>query len=648
VLGLGGDDQPLKMGHLILFLIIGFWQAVAHAQPPVSLIEQAFAIDARAQFSVEELEDVAFQPYEGNLRRGFQDGVIWIRLNIGDTGDGVKPESQQRVLRVGPNNLERIELYVQSQGQWRQQVRGALVPQNSRDCPDDLHCFFLGEQFSETSTLYLRIAHPGFLLTQIEVLSLEALPQAVAKRTRGLTASLVVALALLVFALALLLGDRSALLLVYCGFQTSVILFIASYNGVLAAALPHVSGETLNACNYFFYVLRVAMSGALAWTVLRPHQTSRLFHIGGLSVLVVCVINAILIFLGEVQLGLKSSLLLISLIPVWYLYGTLTAKSISTTLRLVLFAGACVYLIMLAMGLLLAFGTPAVALDSGLIKQIADWRLNGFVVGLLFFAVTMMERSRQKRAKAEELVVLRHQAMDAQARQAELDDRSKLIDMLTHELKNPLSTIRFALASLRRSVMGTSELKRIQSIDLSARRMDGLIERVASFSKLERTALPSSAAPVDIAAMLQELLTDVADPDQWEVHVQKGAALRSDKQMLWAILDNLISNAGKYSLPGHKIRIGAWVAEDVSVSGGTEKAEKVPVVNIEVSNHVAFDALPEASRLFKRFYRHTNVLDKDGMGLGLSVAKSAAEKIGASIAYRQDRGQVFFTLTVPT
>jgi len=62
-----------------------------------------------------------------------------------------------------------------------------------------------------------------------------------------------------------------------------------------------------------------------------------------------------------------------------------------------------------------------------------------------------------------------------------------MINMLTHELKNPLGTIRFAIASLKRNVFADSDsLQRVKRIDDSVERMNELIEHVALSNKIDR------------------------------------------------------------------------------------------------------------------------------------------------------------------
>lgn len=625
------------MARFLLLLALSLWQTLVQAHVASPVLERAMLHDP-GNLSIEQAAASGFRPYTGQLGAGFQTGAMWIRLTVARPDDAHDEAHRHWILRVGPHYLERIELYTQTGGQWQRQVRGALLPDASRHCPDDRHCFTLPVSADGPSTAYLRIEHRGFLAAQVDVLSPEALAPAVAERTRGLTASLTMALGLLVLGLVLLAVDRSILLLAYCSFQLTVVLFIASNAGLPAKVFPSASGETLNLFNHMLYALRGAMTTGLAWAFLRPYRPARAHQAVGQLLLALCGANTLLIALGQVQLGLKGSLLSIAVVPVWHLHGTLTARAMPRVLRGIMFAGTSVAVVMLVLGLYLAFGQDPAIPKTSFISQIADWRLNGFAVGMLFFLVTLLERTHQKRMRERELESLRLQAIAASAQQAKLEERSGLIDMLTHELKNPLGTIRFALASLRPSVDHPQGLKRIQSIDLSARRMDDLIERVASLSKVERTPPSASPAEVDAAGLVQEMLADLPQSAGWEVHVHPGTRLRCDRQLLWVILENLVSNADKYAQPGGPIRIEVFPERDASADA---------MVRFEISNPVDPGCVPDESRLFERYYRHPQVQDKAGMGIGLSVVKSALQKIQGAIAYRHEQGRVFFTVRVP-
>jgi len=273
---------------------------------------------------------------------------------------------------------------------------------------------------------------------------------------------------------------------------------------------------------------------------------------------------------------------------------------------------------------------------AGFVNSATDWRLNGVIYGLILFLIVLSEQRLSNAARLAELEKLRSSSEQARANEDKLSERRALIDMLTHELKNPLGTIRFALASLKRKITGDNDsLHRIQRIDASVNRMDDLIEHVARSNKIERTEVMNQPESIAAADIVHELIQEYSDVDRFEVSIQDRAAFKADRQMLIVILENLMSNAHKYAAVDEKIKVTVTTEADAGTTC------------LEISNAVAEDQEPDESRLFERYYRHPSVQNQPGMGIGLSLVQSAAQKIGAGVLYRKENQRVIFTVRIP-
>ena len=623
------------MIRLILFLSLAFWQLTAFSFAKPLVLESAYFKDSSSALTLEQARTAPFQVYQGSLGLGFEPSAVWVRLTLSPATAAPDGRAAEVVLQVGPHHLERIDLFVQTGGQWTQKTRGALFTTAANVSPDGMHNFELTLTSAEPTQVFLRMEHTGFLVTQTGVLLKADFPQAMAKRVRAITVSMVLALSLLGLGLTFYILDRSLLLLVYCGFQLVVVLFVASLSGFLALALPSASPEVLTGLNRLFFVLRVSMTVVLAWALLKPHKLKPLYLRGIQLLLVVCALNVVMLFMGEVRPALRSILVVFTVLPLWHLYGIWTATDLPVQQRRLLTLGSVVYLALVLVGVWLNLTEAGWLPGVGPVKQVLDLRLNGVAVGVVFFGITMLEHRAQKKRVAQEVESLREQALQSRAQQAELDERSSLIDMLTHELKNPLGTVRFALASLKQQAHDHKDwLMRLQSIELSTKRMDELIERVVHFNKMEKVMATANPTAMDAGELIQDLLHEVSRPDQWQLEVEPETTFCCDRQLLTVILDNLMTNASKYSVREHPICIKVS-RQDAQLS------------RVEISNHVDPLSIPEESRLFDRYYRHPQTHNQPGMGLGLSVVKTTAQKISAQVSYRQGDGQVFFTLLVP-
>jgi signal transduction histidine kinase len=139
-----------------------------------------------------------------------------------------------------------------------------------------------------------------------------------------------------------------------------------------------------------------------------------------------------------------------------------------------------------------------------------------------------------------------------------------------------------------------------------------------------------------VQPLIEDLLRPYASTHHFELDLEPGLMLRSDRLMLTTLVENLISNACKYSLDQ---RVSLSVRRDPSAQGAG-------VARIVVANRVAADTDPDAERLFERYYRHPAMSDRPGTGMGLHIAQSAATKIGATLRYSVTDNVVTFEVSM--
>ena len=216
----------------------------------------------------------------------------------------------------------------------------------------------------------------------------------------------------------------------------------------------------------------------------------------------------------------------------------------------------------------------------------------------------------------------------------QLKDQMALIDMLTHELKTPLSTIKFAISSLKRTALALGEsMARIQNIDASVRRMDALIEHVAMSNQIERHEVSTDLKMISAADLMHEVLQEYPAMDRFDVDIEDGATFHAPPLFLNLIVENLVANAFKYASDGH-VRIK--IVQDPELWTG-----------FQISNRVSEDTQPDEDRLFERYYRHPLFQNLPGMGIGLSLVHLAAKKTGATVHYQRQGQEVTFEVRFP-
>jgi signal transduction histidine kinase len=139
---------------------------------------------------------------------------------------------------------------------------------------------------------------------------------------------------------------------------------------------------------------------------------------------------------------------------------------------------------------------------------------------------------------------------------------------------------------------------------------------------------------------LKELLTSAVDLQ--EIHRQKKSLkvivqcpanlrLTTDSKILNEIISNLISNAYKYSLQGGGVQV---VAKKID--------KKIHIIITDTGLGIPED---EQSRLFTKFFRASNVIDKkeEGSGIGLYMVYSLVKILGGTISYdsEENKGTTF-------
>ena len=191
---------------------------------------------------------------------------------------------------------------------------------------------------------------------------------------------------------------------------------------------------------------------------------------------------------------------------------------------------------------------------------------------------------------------------------------------VTHELKNPLASLRSAVDSLDK--VEDPELRRqlIEVVRSDVVRLDRLIVDIAEVSRLDAELSRARFEPVDLGGLLESLL-DLWRPRGGERDVRLAfarprvgsAVILGDEARLARAIDNIVDNAISFSPPGGLVEIGA------AHLGGEV------VIAVEDQGK----GVPEEAReaIFRRF--HSVRPESDGFGrhsgLGLAIAKATVE-----------------------
>jgi signal transduction histidine kinase len=632
--------MTLFIRQLVWFFCGALLAFASQAQSLRYSVDKSFLLNAPESLTVNQLPQQTFLPYQYDLHLGFQDKPVWLRFDIKpleqtpSLQDARLAADSQMILRLAPYQLDTIEVYEPKAGDWVVQKVGDRVDMPQRICPDDTHCLALSSPPDQPVTLFVKAFQRGVFSVRAEVLPFKELSKAVSSGSSRNSASIAIAGSLLFMALVLLMMDRNMLLFTFSCFQAVVVVFILCTTGRLQLLLPDVPATFFDNLTHHLFSLRVLMFILLGWASLAQYNPPKRYQHFVFGLLFLLVISNVLIQWGEIQWAISTYLLATSLNLLVQWYGISTSSSMPKRIKVLLIFSYVVYMIVLVGALLVIFGQLMPLATSNFVNSYADWRTNGGPAGIIIFLIVIIQQAERKVATSQVIGKLSLEAAKSQANHEKLTERQTLIDMLTHELKNPLGTIRFALASLKKqSPADQDALTRVSRMDRSVERMNELIEHVAHSNKIDRFELTSEKETFDADELIDELTADQQSDRRFDIQIEDGVTFHTHRHMLSVVLENLISNACKYEDRRLPIRITVTCQTQATV--------------VEIANSIDPSIRPDESKLFDRYYRHDGVQSLPGMGIGLSLVLAAAEKIQAHVSCHIEDDFIIFKVEVP-
>lgn len=245
-------------------------------------------------------------------------------------------------------------------------------------------------------------------------------------------------------------------------------------------------------------------------------------------------------------------------------------------------------------------------------------------------------RSEVERRKAAE-----KEAKKSLEQEKELGElKSRFVTMASHEFRTPLSGILSSAALISKYLEKGNEEKiksHLDKVNLSVHNLTGILNDFLSLEKLESQSVQLNIEDLNLCLLFKELIPafdSLLKPGMEIKVICPEVALKTDKTMLTTVINNLVSNAIKYSITDSTIT--------VKCEHQTERV-KIEVIDEGIG-------IPEKDRkhLFDRFFRAGNVENISGTGLGLNIVKKQIEILGGKVSYRPNKVQgSIFTIQIP-
>ena len=224
------------------------------------------------------------------------------------------------------------------------------------------------------------------------------------------------------------------------------------------------------------------------------------------------------------------------------------------------------------------------------------------------------------------------------------DLKTDFINNMTHELKTPLSTITVAGKTLEMEQIRSNDSKILETARIIGKQsihLNQLINMILEISMWERTQFELDKKVVDI----EEVLNDIVDAFRSgcrncaainRKYSFNGTKVDLDIVYFTTMINNVLSNAAKYSVRDPEITIEGFITENNAV--------------ISIADNGIGIKKTDQKHIFDKFYRAStgNIHRFKGLGLGLYYVKKIAEAHGGdvSVSSRPGKGSTF-TITLP-
>ncbi|MCB0131407.1 MAG: GAF domain-containing protein [Caldilineaceae bacterium] len=253
--------------------------------------------------------------------------------------------------------------------------------------------------------------------------------------------------------------------------------------------------------------------------------------------------------------------------------------------------------------------------------------------------------------ETEQLVNVVVNVYDITRFREEEEVKSTFASIISHELKTPVALIKgYAQTLAREDAEWDAETARqgLEIIEEEADRLESLINNLLDVSRIQASGLRLDFADVDLESLAQRVAANFrTQTSDHQIELDFPNPLPfvwGDSARLRQVLDNLVSNAIKYSPQGGAIRIGGWSEPDPAKIGRNRAV-------IYVADQGVGIPADELAHIFERFYRVDSTLRRstDGVGLGLFLCKSIVDAHNGEIWVRSEheKGTTFF-VALPT
>ena len=247
-----------------------------------------------------------------------------------------------------------------------------------------------------------------------------------------------------------------------------------------------------------------------------------------------------------------------------------------------------------------------------------------YIIIICFIMYAILHFYKRKLALESRLNLEHHQHENDQKLN---NERLRFYTNITHELRTPLTLILGPLEDLQADkTLSPRQTNKISIIRNSANRLLNLINQILEFRKTETENRRLKVCYDDLTRLIQEIGIKYKELNQnpnVKIHIKTDlpkTKLYYDQEIITIIVDNLMSNALKYTAEG---------GVTLSIKTNEEANIKYTTISVEDTGHgISKESL---NHIFERYYQGQGKYQVSGSGIGLALVKSLADLHQATI-----------------
>lgn len=270
------------------------------------------------------------------------------------------------------------------------------------------------------------------------------------------------------------------------------------------------------------------------------------------------------------------------------------------------------------------------------------WQMELLAI-VAFFAIVIMICFIWRDARKERIYRENLEAANEEIQRI-MNQRERLLLTITHDIKAPAASISGFIDLMKDYVSNPQGLECLQNIKNSAAHLSHLVASLLDYHQLENGLMkvqPTSFSPVQLVAESVEGMKLRAEEKglaiSFECKIKGMEYFRADAFRIRQILDNLVSNAIKYTDQG-SVTIQAQVSEILGK----------PTLTLSVKDTGKGMTDEEKQKVFQAFTRLKSAQGIEGTGLGLSITQELVSLLGGEIILHSTLGKgSTFIVTIP-